>query len=242
MPSTTPVRIAIPLASGAMRTRISPGATNGSAPVSPVAPTMHSGLPSPVSSSKLCATAGAIAIDRLARSHAPTEPSASAPLAEIRRASALRAIRLSTARAAARDWSSLRPSSALSARRIPVWPIHASAMPIGSRTAVRIRRSLAPVGRCAKRSPNRHFAAWVRGGRLAELADEIEKIVRHRFTKRIVIDRAKGATEIARALLAHASFTSRGFLRAAGISGPLRLASLLGTQLLVPPARVFARS
>ena len=71
---------------------------------------------------------------------------------------------------------------------------------------------------------------------LAELADELEEVVRHRFAQRVVVDRAKGTTKVA---LASVTVWSRGLLRAPGMPRSLRLASLLNTQLLVPPRRGF---
>lgn len=85
----------------------------------------------------------------------------------------------------------------------------------------------------------RHDAGSAGTG-LAELSEQIEEIVGNRFAQRVVIDRAQCAAEIARAWLARAR--SRGLLRAAGISGSLRLGSLFRTQLRFPLARVLARS
>jgi hypothetical protein len=69
--------------------------------------------------------------------------------------------------------------------------------------------------------------------RLTEFAEQVEKIVWYRLAKRIVIDRAQCTPEVA---LAAAAVGSSGPLRVPGMSGSLRLASLLRTQLLVPPS------
>jgi len=82
-----------------------------------------------------------------------------------------------------------------------------------------------------------HAAASICGTILGELAQQVEEVVRYRFAKSVVIDGTKGAPEITRALPASSTFGSLGLLRVPGISGSLRVASLLGTQLLVPPAR-----
>ena len=139
---------------------------------------------------------------------------------------------------ATRAWSSLRPSSAsIGLTECRFSPTHASAIPIGSRTAVRMRRSLAAVGSRSNRSAavNSPHPRLPRDAGLAELAQQVEEIVGNGFAQRIVIDRAERAPEVARPRLAAAAIRSCGLLRAPGISGSLRVASLPGTQLLVPP-------
>ena len=111
-----------PRRSGATRSWMSPGATSGRSPVSPTSPTAHSGVAVGVWSSKRWATAGRDR-QRALRRRAQASPAgrASAPLAAIRSASALRAIRLSMARAAARACSSDCALSAALASRMPLY-------------------------------------------------------------------------------------------------------------------------
>src|SRR6185369_10626518 len=86
--------------------------------------------------------------------------------------------------------------------------------------------------RCAHRATRR------RSKPLAELADEICEIVRNGLTQRIVVNRAESASEIGRALLSGLAVRSRRLSGAPVMFGLLRLASLFGTQPLVPLARV----
>ena len=119
--------------------------------------------------------------------------SPSAPLAAMRSASALRAIRLSIARAARAPGRRARRASArcrfADARsREP----DQSAAPIGSSAAVRISSSLAAVGSAAKRCASAaHHALQSVATASAELAEQIEEIVGNGFAQRVVIDGAE---------------------------------------------------
>src|SRR5690349_14113565 len=70
---------------------------------------------------------------------------------------------------------------------------------------------------------------------LGELADELGEVVGNRLAQGIVIDRAKRTAEIARTLLPSRAVGRFRAIRVPGMTGSLTLASLLGTQLLVPP-------
>src|SRR5690348_17260316 len=70
---------------------------------------------------------------------------------------------------------------------------------------------------------------------LGELADELGEVVGNRLAQGIVIDRAKRTAEIAGTLLASRAIGRFRVIRVPGMTGSLTLASLLGTQLLVPP-------
>ena len=160
---------------------MSPGATNGRlAGVADVAAGAQSGLPSAVSSSKLCAIAGAIASDAGARSQA--SPPFRRRARRWRRSAAPARCGRSGFRSPGRRPATgprLRPCSAALACRMPFSPSQVSAIPIGSSTAVRMRRSLAagrqprePLGSALIARPRRCSA---------ELADEVEEIVGNRL-------------------------------------------------------------
>ena len=128
------------------------------------------------------------------------------------------------------------PFSAALAWRIPFSPSQASATPIGSRTAVRMSSSLAAVGRRANRSAARHQAAYGAGG-LAELAEQVEKVVGDVFAQRIVIDRTQRPPEIARALPSRALSEAADFFERPESPAPSVLLRFLHSTP-VPLARV----
>ena len=163
MPPITPARIAIASRSGAMRTRMSPGATSGSvAGVADVADRAQR-LAVGVSSSKLWATAGAMASERCARvAGAAGAVGKRAVGGDPQRQRVARDQAFDRLGGGARLVLACGPASAALAWRMPLSPTQASAMPIGSSTAVRISRSLAAVGSRANRSASAHRGTLAR--------------------------------------------------------------------------------
>ena len=244
MPPTTPTRMATASASGRSARGCRPGATSGQRPG--VADVADAAQRLAVGDLELEAAG-----DRRGDGERPLRAGrrdrrrrcASAPLAAIRSASALRAIRLSIA---ARGGARLVLAAAAAARRwparIPLSPSQASAIPIGSSDCGQDEQQLG--GGRQPREPlgGGSPCALSHRDRSAELAEQIEEIVGNGFAQRVVIDRAQRAAEVGRALLAPLLVANLRLLRAPAMPGALRLASLLGTQPLVPLARVYARS
>ena len=117
------------------------------------------------------------------------------------------------------------------------------AIPIGSRTAVRIRSSFARGRKPRESFGEAHPAASLGFGRSsAELADEVEEIVGNGFAQRIVVDRAQGTAEVRRALLARILVGRLRLLRALSMLRlrPTRFASWHSTSR--PPSRGSSRA
>ncbi len=86
---------------------------------------------------------------------------------------------------------------------------------------------------CRRRQTRKVFGRAHRAARelLAELPDKVEEVVRDGLAQGVVVNRPKRATQVAFPSCAFGGF---GLLRVPGMTGSLRLASLLRTQLLIP--------
>ena len=192
------------------------------------------GRPSPNSSSKLWATAGATDSDRFARSHAASSPPAKAPLVAILSASAFRAIR---------TLYSFGGGARLifgAAFRGPIGLLNSVFSEPGQRDSNREQHrgqdeeELRRRGQARKAFGRRHRAALEL---LAELPDKVEEVVRNGLAQSVVVNRPQRSTQIT---LPSCAFGRFRLLRVPGLTGSLRLASFIRTQLLIPLTRVVA--
>ena len=135
------------------------------------------------------------------------------PLAAIRSASALRAIRLSTPRVASRACSSACARRTLLASRMPWLAAQTRADADRQQRGGQNQEELAAVGSAAKRRAASLNMDGILSTALAEFPEQVAEIVRHGFAQRIVIDRAQRTADIAGPLLAALLFVGRLFRR-----------------------------
>ena len=139
--------------------------------------------------------------------------------------------------AAVRAWSWMRLCSAASAWQNPLRADQGQRNPDRQQESRQDQEEFGGRRKSGEPAGNAHRADKPESGSLAELTNEVEKVVGNGFAQSIVVNRAQRAAEIGRSLLARILVGRLRLLRTLCVRRFIRVASLPGTQPLVPLTR-----